>query len=147
MFTIDASVHVNALNRAEAGSGESQAFLEFVSKRSVPVFSPTVLLVEVATTIARVFNDPAKGIAFAQVIHRLPGQVWVPLDEITALEAGRLGAIHGLRGADAVYAAIAHRHRSTLITLDRQQLERLSPILRTQQPIEALISLTDKSRD
>lgn len=143
MFTIDASVHVNALNRAEAGSSESQAFLEFVSRRSIPVISPTVLLVEVATTIARVFDDPAKGIAFSQVIHHLPNQVWVPLDEIISLEAGRLGAIHALRGADAVYAAVAHRHRSTLITLDRQQLERLSPIIKAQRPIEALISLTN----
>ena len=143
MFTIDASVHVNALNLAEAGSSESQAFLEFVSRRSIPVFSPTVLLVEVATTIARVFNNPAKGIAFAQVIHHLPSQVWVPLDETTSLEAGRLGAIHALRGADAVYAAVAHRHHSTLITLDRQQLERLSPIIKAQRPNEALISLTN----
>ena len=57
MFTIDASVYINALNPNEAGSAESQAFLERVHQQGITVFSPTLLLVELATAVARVYND------------------------------------------------------------------------------------------
>ncbi|RME32500.1 MAG: VapC toxin family PIN domain ribonuclease, partial [Thermoflexia bacterium] len=61
MFVLDASVHLNALNPAEAGSAESQALLERLFGRPWPVFSPTLLLVEIAAAVARVFNDPGRG--------------------------------------------------------------------------------------
>ncbi len=154
MFTIDASVHLNALNQNEVGSPYSQAFLKQVhrsvaggddpsrSQQPFPVFSPTLLLVEVSAAVARVFNDTGRGITLAQAVYRLPGQVWVSLDESLAEEAARLAANHRLRGADAVYAAVARRHGATLVTLDRQQLERLTPSLTVWRPDEALSHLS-----
>lgn len=53
MFTIDASVYINALNLAEAGSADSQAFLDHVYRRGVAVVEPVLLLVEVAAAVAR----------------------------------------------------------------------------------------------
>ena len=47
-FTIDASVHLNALNPGEDGSAESRALLERLHRRPWPVHSPTLLMVEVA---------------------------------------------------------------------------------------------------
>jgi len=141
MFVLDASVHLNALNPAEAGSAESQVFLERLFGKPWPVLSPTLLLVEVAAAVARIFNDPARGQAMAQVIHGLPGQVWVALDESLAWEAVRLAAEHRLRGADGVYAAVARRYGAILVTLDRQQLERLRASLEVLTPAEALARL------
>lgn len=136
MFTIDTSVHINALNQAEAGSHESRAFLEYVYRRSLSIFSPTLLLVEVAAVVARVFDNPAQGIAFAKSVRLIPRQVWVPLDDVLAEEASRMAAEYRLRGADAVYAAVARRNNTTLVTLDRQQLERLSQALPVRRPAE-----------
>jgi predicted nucleic acid-binding protein len=136
VFTIDASVHLNALNPNEDGSTESQAFLARIYQDGLPVYSPTLLLVEVAAAIARVFNNPAQGIALSQALRLLPGNTWIPLDDVLADEASRLGAEQRLRGSDAVYAAVARRHQTTLVTVDRQQLERLSPILRVRKPGE-----------
>lgn len=144
MFTIDASVHVNALSPAETGSLESQLFLERVSRHPWPVFSPTLLLVEVAAAIARVFDDAGQGQAVAQAIRGLPGQMWIPLDEILAEEAVRLASEHRLRGADAVYAAVAQRYETTLVTRDRQQLERLGPALPVLTPDQAFAQLNGK---
>jgi len=142
MFTIDASVHINALNREEAGSAESQAFLERVHQHPFPVFSPTLLLVEVAGAVARVFDDSAQGIALAQAVRHLPGQIWVPLDDHLAEEALQLAAEHRLRGSDAVYAAVARRYSTTLVTLDQQQPEqRLAEVLTTRYPAEVLAEL------
>jgi predicted nucleic acid-binding protein len=143
MFTIDVSVHLNALNPAEEGSVESQAFLEQVHRRPWPVFSPTLLLVEVAAAVARVMDDAGQGIAMAQAIRGLPGQVWVPLDDSLAEEAFRLAAERRLRGADAVYTAVARHNGTTLVTRDRQQLERLRPALPALTPAEALARLTE----
>jgi predicted nucleic acid-binding protein len=130
------------LNRTEPHSSESQSFLEYVYQLPLPTFSPTLLLVEVASAIARVFNDSVRGIAFAQSIRLLPGQVLVPLDEALASEAGRSGAERRLRGADAIYAAVAQRNGTTLVTLDQQQLEHLSGYIKVQRPGEVLRSLT-----
>jgi predicted nucleic acid-binding protein len=138
MFTVDASVFVNALNPMEEGASESEMFLERVFQRPWPVFSPTLLLVELATAISRVFDDAGRGLAMAEAAHGLPGQIWVPLEEPLADEAARLGAEHRLRGADAVYAAVAHIYGATLVTCDRQQLERLRPTLLVLTPTEAL---------
>ena len=138
MFTVDASVHINSLNPAEEGSPESQAFLEHIYSRPCPVFSPTLLLVEVAAAIARVFDDPERGMAMAQAVQELPGQVWVSLDEGLTQEAIWLAAKYRVRGADAVYGAVARRYGATLVTQDRQQLERLRSALPTLTPVEAL---------
>jgi predicted nucleic acid-binding protein len=141
MFTIDASVHVNALNPTETGSQESQLFLKKISSRPWLVFSPTLLLVEVAAAIARAFDDTERGLTMAQAIRGLPGQTWVSLDETLADESARLASKHRLRGADAVYAAIARRYGTTLITWDRQQLARLQPALSILTPDKALAQL------
>ena len=62
----------------------------------------------------------------------------VPLDGALADVAARLAAASRLRGADAVYAAVAQQYGTTLITLDRQQLERLPPVVRTARPADVL---------
>ena len=66
MFTIDASVHINALNPAEDGSPDSQAFLERLHRRPGTVYSPTLLLVEVAAAVARALDDSQAGQAMAR---------------------------------------------------------------------------------
>jgi predicted nucleic acid-binding protein len=77
-----------------------------------------------------------------QEIRVLTGQTWVSLDNLFADEAANLGAAQGLRGADAVYAAVALRHKTTLVTLDQQQFERLAGVLPVRRPGEILKELS-----
>lgn len=137
MLTIDASVHMNALDPGEEGSAESQAFLELVFGRPWPVFSPTLLLAEIAGAAARALDDPQGAVAVAQAVRGLPGQVWVPLDEDLAEEAGRVAAEFRLRGSDAVYATVARRNGAILVTHDSQQLLRLRGTLSVLPPAAA----------
>ncbi|MBN1178030.1 MAG: PIN domain-containing protein [Anaerolineae bacterium] len=141
MFTVDASVHINALNPAEAGSAESQACLQRLAESRQRLFSPTLLLVEVAAATARTLDDSALALDLISGIRALPQQVWVPLDDTLADMAAQLGAQARLRGADAVYAAVARRYGTTLITRDRQQRERLADIVPVMTPEELLTSL------
>jgi predicted nucleic acid-binding protein len=131
MYTIDASVHVSALNPVEADSATSQAFLALVQQHWVPLFCPTLLLVEVAAAVARALDDADRAVALATALRGLPNQTRVPLDEALVDRAVNLAAMARLCGADAIYGAVAQEYGTTLITLDRQQLDRLSPLVST----------------
>ncbi|MFZ5819813.1 MAG: type II toxin-antitoxin system VapC family toxin [Chloroflexota bacterium] len=137
-YTVDASVHINALNAREQGSRESQAFLARVEDERLEVICPTLLVAEAAAALSRALGDPEQGLAFACAIRDLPNLALVPLDEPLADLAAELAARHRLRGADAVYAAVAQRHGALLVTNDRQQLERLEGILPVARPGQAL---------
>jgi predicted nucleic acid-binding protein len=141
MFTIDASVYVNALRPPEVGSADSQSFLGYVTDHSLPVVSPTLLLVELAAVLARGHDNASDSIALAWAMQAFPNYSWRPLNLELARTASVLAAQYRLRGADAVYAAVAQQESLVLVTLDRQQLERLSPLLKVQRPVEALHSL------
>jgi predicted nucleic acid-binding protein len=130
MYTIDASVHVSALNPTEADSVGSRAFLAWVRQQHIPLFCPTLLLVEVAAAVARALGDAERAVAIAEVIRGWPDQTLVSLDEALASRAVDLAATAQLRGGDAVYA-VAQQYGTTLVTLDRQQMERLPPLVKT----------------
>jgi predicted nucleic acid-binding protein len=141
MFTIDASVHINALNPKEAGGAESQMCLQRLVAMQQPFFSPTLLLVEVAAAISRVLDDADIALELTRGIRALPRQLWVPLNNDMAEMAAQLGAQAHLRGADAVYAAVARRYGATLITRDQQQLDRLAALVRVMTPEDVLADL------
>jgi predicted nucleic acid-binding protein len=97
----------------------------------------------VAAALSRAFNDYEKGMAFANAVRDLPNLTLISLDEPLTIAAAELAARHRLRGADAVYAAVAKQYQTTLVTNDRQQLERLSGILPVMRPAQALALRSD----
>jgi predicted nucleic acid-binding protein len=144
-FTIDASVHINALNRSEESSASSRDLFTALHRplppsASVPheVFVPTLLLIEIAASVARIFDDTDRGIRVADAVLHLPHQTWVPIGGELTAASWRLAAQSRLRGADAVYGAVAERYGAILITLDRQQLGRLASRLTVWTPEETL---------
>jgi len=65
------------------------------------------------------------------------------VDDLLARLAVALAAQHGLRGADAVYAAVAAHAGCTLVTLDQEQLNRLAGAVPTRTPAAALAELAE----
>lgn len=141
MYTIDASIHVSALNPSEPDSATSQALFSLLHERGKPQISPTLLVVEVAAAVARALGNPDRAIALAAAVRDLPGQSLVPLDGELADRALRLAAERRLRGADAVYGAVAQQYGTVLLTYDRQQLERLPPAVAVAHPADVLKEL------
>jgi predicted nucleic acid-binding protein len=135
--TVDASVFLNAFNPYEKGHAASRALLDRLRAGPVPVIVPNLLRVEVAAAVARGRADAGLARRFADALMRLPHLQAVPLDDQLAASAAGLAADRGLRGADAVYAAVALRFGSTLITGDREQRERLKGLLPVVTPEEA----------
>jgi len=141
MYTIDASVHVNALNPYEANSVASQALLTVLHDQQIPLFNPTLLVVEVAAAIVRNTGNAEQALALSTALLGLSHQTLIPLDDALTDRAAALAVAARLRGADPVYAAVAQAYGTTLVTLEIQQLERLSPVLRTIRPGDALAEL------
>ena len=107
----------------------------------VEVISPTLLIVEVASVVARRFGEPELAAEINQKLHYLPYQTMIPLSQLLAEETSRLAAGYELRSADAVYGAVAQLYGSVLVTLDATQLERLSAVVTVWRPEEALAQL------
>jgi predicted nucleic acid-binding protein len=143
--TLDASVIMNAVNPAEAGHATSQQLLTLIQTQHVTVIVPTLVLVEVAATISRVLGDTSRAQAFARHVSQLPVIRCVPLSRALALASADLAAAHRLRGADAVYASVAQRYGTTLISLDGEHLRRLTGIVPVLLPADAVAMLLPPS--
>jgi predicted nucleic acid-binding protein len=107
MYTVDASVWVNAFAQREPGHHVSRQFLEMLRDQALPIIVPNLVLVEVPGAISRTRQAPMQAQGFATALSRLPHVTVRVLDAGCALHALTLAPQHGRRGADAVYAAVA----------------------------------------
>ncbi len=141
MFTIDASVWVNSFDQREPGHQQSRQLLERLAQGSSPVFLPYLVCVEVAGAVSRTRQNPAQAQAFIAAMRELPNITFIPLDSMLSEQASTLASQYGLRGADAVYAAVALEYGTTLISLDHEHLTRLIGIIPVLSPVMALQNL------
>lgn len=141
MFTIDASVWVNADSPAEPEHFSSRALLDTLFVRGTKIVVPTLLSVEIAGVISRTRGDQDLAEQMAVALVALPSLLWIALDQSLARQATELAAKYRLRGADAVYAAVSLAHGCTLVSLDQEHLTRLTSVVRTLAPASALAEL------
>ncbi len=145
-YTVDASVFVNAFNPHEDGHAESLAILVAIQEREDPIIVPTLLVPEIASAVARASDDSVGAIQYADATAALPHLTTVALSPTMARHAAELAATHRLRGADAVYVAVARRYGTTLVSRDEEQRSRGSAIVTCQTPEEALKILEPRKR-
>jgi predicted nucleic acid-binding protein len=138
-FTVDASVFVNAFNPHEQGHEESLALLTAIQERGDPIVVPTLLLPEIAATVAGASDDIDAAFEYANATSGLPHLTLVALPPALSRQAAELAATHRLRGADSVYVAVARRYGTTLVSRDDEQRSRGSVVVACQTPEEALI--------
>jgi predicted nucleic acid-binding protein len=103
-------------------------------EQSVPIIVPVLVFPEIAAALSRGQGKPELGKAFVQELRSFPNTTFIDIDEIVADLAVDIAADHQLRGSDAVYAAVALRFGTELITLDKEQLDRLPEILSVRSP-------------
>jgi predicted nucleic acid-binding protein len=137
-YTVDASVFLNAFIPSEAGHMKSKEFLSWLKSEAIPIIAPTILLPEVAAAIRRGGDDAQLARRFARTLSRLPNLMLVTLDKRLALQTADVAANSGLRGSDAVYAAVATRFACPLVTLDREQHDRVANVLKAHYPGDLL---------
>lgn len=132
--TVDASVFVNAFSPTEEGSIQSLEYIIKLRNEGIPLLQPTLFLPEVIASVARKKGDARLALELAKELRNFSSLTLISLDENLADFASEVAANHRLRGSDAVYAAIALRFGAELITLDREQLERLPKVLSVRSP-------------
>ena len=132
--TIDASVFVSAFMPTEPGHQASKLFMLNVREQSIPIIVPVLVLPEISAAISRGQGKPELGKAFVEELRNFPSTTFIDVDEIVADLAVDVAANHRLRGSDAIYAAVALRFGTELITLDHEQLDRLPKVLSVRAP-------------
>lgn len=92
--------------------------MRIVGARALPVIVPTLVLVDVSATVGRLRGERRSERATRLLIH-WSSITFHELDRALAHAAANLARVHRLRGADAVYAAVALQHDTTLVSRDR----------------------------
>ena len=134
MTVVDASVFVSVYHVPDAFHQPSIAWLQQHIRSSGIIVAPLLVLSEVAGPIARQTGDAFQAREAVQHIRALPHLYLVPLDEALADLSAGISADLRLRGADAVYVALAYRFGLPLMTWDAEQFQRGSQRVPTQHP-------------
>jgi len=131
---VDASVWVSRLVSADVHHPLSQTWLESFVSSGGQCVAPVLLLAEVAGAISRRTTEARLGQAALQMLLRLPALRVVSVERRLGMSAAQLAADLGLRGADAVYVALAQQLKVPLVTWDQEQLDRTSSVITARQP-------------
>jgi predicted nucleic acid-binding protein len=89
---------------------------------------------EVAGALARRTGDPAFARLVIADMRRLSGLRLATLTTALAARSAARAIDLGLRGADAVYVALAERLGVPLVTRDQEQLTRAAAAIQTRTP-------------
>ena len=124
MLTIDANVFVSSSSLTDKLNAGSEEFLRRAGQQELQVYCPTLFLPEVASAIIRPTSDINAARITLAGVENFPKINLVPLTEQRAQAAVQISLTCRLRGADAVYAAVAQEFGTTLITWDQELLTR-----------------------
>lgn len=139
MLTVDASVWVSAFDTTDAFHAPSREFLRRVGERMIPLTAPSFVIVETGCALTRRFRSPERGRQAAEGLALFPLLRLEPVDAALERAALIIGTDLYLRAADALYAAVAVRTGSSLITTDRELGQRTQGHLEALTPQEWLV--------
>ncbi|HLX10619.1 MAG TPA: PIN domain-containing protein [Thermoanaerobaculia bacterium] len=134
MPVLDASVCVALFHQDEPGHAAAAAWLATAITADEPIVAPLLLLAEVAAALARALLDDRLAMAAVELLRNRRLLELFPVDERLAARAAVIAASLRIRGADAIYVALADQLGLTLVTFDRQQLERGGRLVTARTP-------------
>ncbi len=134
LVVVDASVWISAVFPQDSFHAVSELWLFRQTLPRLGVILPTLALSEITGAISRVSNDLDRARAVLAQFEQLPSVQFHALDRELATAAANIAIDLHLRGADAVYVALAARHGLPLITWDRELLERAAGRIEVRKP-------------
>ena len=129
---VDASLWVARLVAGDTFHQVSRDWLEKQRMGGVQFLAPSLLLVEVAGAIARRTGEADLAKSAVSALDDLDGLRLVEMEADLVRRAAGLAANQGLRGADAIYVAVAERLAVPLATLDLDQQSRAANVVEIQ---------------
>jgi len=134
MIAVDASVWVSGFTLRDAFHDVSRSWLATQHAQNNLLAIPVICLAEVSGAIVRVTGFSEEGERVVDQIFAQSNLRILPVDHRLGLEAAQLAAQLRLRGADAVYVALARRLNIPLATWDQELLQRAGQVVTVQQP-------------
>ena len=134
MPVVDASVYVAIAHEADRFHGRCLGWFEESLRTGLHLLAPGLLVVEVAAAVRRLTGDRRLADRVVSDLLETGAIELLPLTMDRSRRAARAAASAGVRGADAVYLALAEELDETLVTLDRQQLRRGGVVARVERP-------------
>lgn len=125
MTVVDASVWVALLVADDPHHAPSRRWIADRLAEGEALALPEFGLPEVAGAVARRTGRSALAVRAVRRVLSTPHLTLVAIDAATYRLATLLAAGRRLRGADAVYAAVASQLGAMLVTLDAEMLERV----------------------
>ena len=141
MYTIDASVVARDFDPGDPDYAACHELIARLDQQAIPVIVPRLLLAEIAGLARRLTRDPIRARLVVDAWRTFIHVQIVALDDTLIDAAAEIAADYALRGADAVYVAVARQYNCTLVSLDREQRERAAVIVTTRTPAEVLAEL------
>lgn len=118
VMVTDASVWVARFIPQEPKHAACVAWWEAFDSSSGRIIAPDLLLSEVCGAISRRTRKPRLARHVLRTLLDAPELTFVTMDRELAEHAARLATDLSLRGADAIYVALAHRLHVPLLSLD-----------------------------
>ena len=134
MIVVDASVWISILMKNDFFHRQSYAWFEAYSVTKSGIAAPSLLLAEMAGGIARRTDDARMGKASIRYLMALEDVKIVSIDYELALIAAELASECRLRGADAIYVALAHKLEVPLLSWDQEQITRVQNVVKAGVP-------------
>lgn len=141
-LTIDASVFVASIQTHEVHHGDSLLFLNQLPQTGRQIYCPSLLVPECSASVARRTGNIELAEEIIEQVQKFPNLRLLPLSRIRARRAAQLAMDHRLRGADAVYLAVAEEFGTTLVTWDGEMRTRGANVVTTMTPAEWLAAQT-----
>lgn len=134
VWVVDASVWTAHFMEDDVHYAASYAWIDARIRAGDELIGPDLLLVEVAAAITRRSGRVAPAEAAVSALLGAPHVRFVAMDEAQRDNAAQLAINLRLRGADAVYVAVARQLGAPLVTWDDEQLNRAGPAVSVRTP-------------
>jgi len=134
MSVVDASVWASVFLTQDVHHRAARRWLEDRLAAGEAIVSPVLLLSEAGGAIARQTKSPEAASRALKFIESVPGLRLVPVDHRLGRASAELAVKLKLRGAEAVYVAVAAYLKIPLVTLDAEQRERAKDLIEVRTP-------------
>lgn len=135
---LDTSVWASRLLPHDSNHQAARTWIDSYILNGGSFVAPMFFVIEVASVIARETLPPNNPKADAHKavgwLYTLPIMRLVPLDQALVDEATDLAADHRIRGADALFVALARQLGLPLVTFDKYQLKQPQALVVTIRP-------------
>ncbi|MEM7111648.1 MAG: type II toxin-antitoxin system VapC family toxin [Chloroflexota bacterium] len=134
MIVVDASVWISYLVQQDINHAKTRPWLAQTLLDHTPIAAPILLLSEIGGAMARRLGSAEIGNKAINQLLAIPTLRLISIDHALGIQASRIAANHRLRGADAVYVAVASHLNIPLVSWDKEHLTRAAALITTHTP-------------